>query len=103
VSWQTHPAATRALELSEHLIRTDADPAYFDGRVSAVRRAIKESSAESDFQKRACAIAAYGMIAGGMVPNAGDVAWFVRDLTIGYPQRPSFPLNDGLDASPKVP
>jgi len=30
------------------------------------------------------------MVAARMPPNAGDIAWFIRDLSIDYPNRPSF-------------
>ena len=63
----------------------DGNPAERNGRVSAIRQLVKEMGRTPEPPRRMFIAAALRMVATGLSPNAGDMAWFVRDRTIGHP------------------
>ena len=80
---------SHALGLIVEFLRTEENSSRQTLQAQALRRLV-ELNSEPNLVRRRCISAAFGLHAAGLRPNAGDIAWLVRDSVIGFPQQPSF-------------
>lgn len=90
MSYQNHPAVLSALQTAENWLQNEGGKT----RPSSIAREMVKLTCDGlDRQTLACRIAAFGLLLGQHELNAHNIAWLVRDGTIGHPERPTFNLN----------
>ncbi|MBI5922552.1 MAG: hypothetical protein HY847_13035 [Betaproteobacteria bacterium] len=82
-----HPEILEALRIATDWLETESNrirPA------SAAREMVKITRRNLPQQAMACQVAAFSLILGRLELNAGNIAWLVRDMDIGFPEKPTF-------------
>lgn len=86
MSYEEHKEIKAALEELHRWLRVEGDPP----KPAALARELVKISRSGGVARGDILTAAFSLHGLGLPATAGNVAWLVRDASIGYPPAPSF-------------